>query len=187
MQALAAVAARAGAQAIRTRDVGFSIIHFDNNLPTLAALSLNEAVTVERERSSTVADGVLSLFHDGRWSMEGSLAGTRFSPAMATSGVVAPWFRALRGEFSAGAASTAQQGNMPTFQLLGTARAHLLDLDRGAWAGVSTARSFDGEFWRTTLFGEAGAWVRRGTAVATAATWTPEVPSVSFTVATMSG
>ena len=72
------------------------------------------------------------------------------------------------GEFSAGGYSTAQQGTMPTFELLGTARAHLLDLERGAWLGSAIARAFDGETWKTTLIAETGAWYRRGSTVVTA-------------------
>lgn len=159
-------AGRLSAQAVRTQDVGFSAIKFDS-LPLLGALSLNESIVRERERSSTSADGVLSLFDDGRWSMQGALVGARYSPAIPTSGAIAPWFRSIRGEFAAGTAATAQQGSMPTVEVVGTARAHLLDLERGAWGGASVLRSFDGEFWRTTLAGDVGGWVRHGATVIT--------------------
>ena len=108
-----------GAQApVRTRDVGFATVDYSNGL-TLGALSLTETVAVERPSGSLFATGLVSLFHDGRWSMQGGITGSRFSTPLPATGILAPWFRTVRGELSLNTTSTAQQGFMPTLQLLG--------------------------------------------------------------------
>ena len=68
----------AAAQAVRTRDVGFAAVRYDNGL-LLGALSMFEAVGVSRPTGDLHADWLLSLFSDGRWSTQGNLVGTRQS------------------------------------------------------------------------------------------------------------
>ncbi len=115
-----------GAQApVRTRDVGFATVDYSNGL-TLGALTLTETLALERASGSLFATGLVSLFNDGRWSMQGGLTGSRFSAPIAAGGILRPWFRAVRGELSLNTTSTAQQGFMPTLQLLTQARLHLL-------------------------------------------------------------
>ena len=43
--------------------------------PSFGAMSINESVVLERLSSRTSADGVLSVFTDGSWSMAGALQG----------------------------------------------------------------------------------------------------------------
>ncbi len=154
-----------GAQApVRTRDVGFATVDYDNGL-TLGALTLTETVAIERPAGALFATGLLSMFHDGRWSMQGGITGSRFSAAIPAGGPLRPWFRSVRGELSFNTTSTAQQGFMPTLQLLGQARIHLLHDQYAARAGAAVTRSFDGFAWRTTVLGDAGGWARIGGAV----------------------
>ena len=155
--------------------MSYSAAHYDDGRYT-SALTYDQSLFITRERSSTFADGVVSLFDDGRWSMTGELSGARYSkPAKIpeltipfASNYYIPFFRAMRGEMSLMATGSAQQGLMPTIHLLPQARLHFLDLQRGMWAGGGFARSFDGEEWRTTLLGDLGAWIRRGGTVVSA-------------------
>ena len=154
-----------GAQApVRTRDVGFATVDYSNGL-TLGALTLTETLALERASGSLFATGLVSLFNDGRWSMQGGLTGSRFSAPIAAGGILRPWFRAVRGELSLNTTSTAQQGFMPTLQLLSQARLHLLADDYSMRGGAAITRTFDGFAWRTTVLGDAGGWARVGDAV----------------------
>lgn len=148
----------------RTRDVGFAAVEYDNGL-ALGALTLTETVALDRPAGSLFATGLVSLFNDGRWSMQGGLTGARFSQPLPTSGPLRPWFRSVRGELSLNATSTAQQGFMPTLQLLGQARLHLAGDGYAARAGAALTRTFDGFAWRTTVLADAGGWARLGPTV----------------------
>lgn len=153
-----------GAQApVRTRDVGFATVDYSNGL-TLGALTLTETLALERPAGSLFATGLVSLFNDGRWSMQGGITGSRFSAPIAAGGILRPWFRAVRGELSLNSTSTAQQGFMPTLQLLSQARVHLLADRYALRGGAALSRSFDGFAWRTTVMGDAGGWARVGAA-----------------------
>jgi hypothetical protein len=148
----------AAAQApVRTRDLGFAVVAYDNG-KTFGALTLNETAIVERATGSIVANGLLSLFDDGRWSMQGLLAGSRVSSPMVPGGPLRRWFEDLRGELVMSGASTAQQGFMPTLQLTGESRLHLSAERYATRFGASLARTFDGIGWRTTVIGDAGGW-----------------------------
>jgi hypothetical protein len=148
------------AQTVRTRDAGFSAVKYDNGL-TVSALTVYEALIAERPRSTTSANGVMSLFDDGKWSMQGSLRGTRFSTSVPiTPQPIAGIFRSMRGEYGLAAYSTAQQGAQPTLELVTEARAHFIDAERGLWLGGGVARTFDGVQWRTSVLGESGLWFR---------------------------
>lgn len=165
----------AAAQAVRTRNTGFSAVRYDNGFYT-SALTLDEAIIRTRERSSTLASAVVSVFDDGRWSMQGAVSGSRYSTPIPIPELVipfapdyyVPFFRALRGEFSVTGNGSAQQGLLPTLQIATQARAHFLGADRGVWAGGGFSRAFDGAFWQTTLAGDVGGWLRRAGTVVSA-------------------
>jgi hypothetical protein len=155
--------------------VSYSAIRYENDRYA-SALTLDQSLFVTRERSSTLADAVVSVFDDGHWSVQGELSGTRFSKPVKIPELVipfardyyVPFFRALRGEMSLAVSGSAQQGLLPTLHFLPQARLHFLDLERGMWAGGGFARTFDGELWRTTVMGDFGAWIRRGGTVVSA-------------------
>jgi hypothetical protein len=169
LSAIVLAATSAAAQPVRTRNASYSAVHYDDGRYS-SAITLDQSLFITRERSSTRADAVFSIFDDGRWSMQGDLSGTRYTKPINIPELVVPFardyyipfFRAMRGEVSFETTGSAQQGLMPTMHFLPQARIHLLDLQRGLWAGGGFARSFDGEMWRTTLLGDVGAWVRRG-------------------------
>ena len=148
----------------RTRDVGFAAVSYDNGL-TLGALTLTETAYVERATGALFASGLVSLFNDGRWSMQGAITGSRFSAPIPAAGFVAPWFKSLRGELSLNATSSAQQDFMPTLQFLSAARLHLLTDTYAVRGGAAITRTFDGFAWRTTVLGDIGGWARIGETV----------------------
>ena len=154
-----------GAQApVRTRDVGFATVDYDNGL-TLGAVTLTETLLLERPAGALYASGLVSLFNDGRWSMQGGLTGSRYSAPIPTTGRLARLFRSVRGELSFNTTSTAQQDFMPTLQLLGQARLHLIHERYAVRGGAALTRTFDGFQWRTTVLGDYGGWARVGDAV----------------------
>jgi hypothetical protein len=164
--------AEAGAQATRTRDVGFATVAYDNG-QTFGALTLNETAVLERPTGTLVANSLLSLFNDGRWSMQGYLAGSRFTAPIAPRGTLGRWFNDLRGELGVHTAATAQQGFMPTLQFTGETRLHLSATRYATRVGASLARTFDGVGWRTTVMGEAGGWVQANERTVLAVTTRP--------------
>jgi hypothetical protein len=159
---LLAAAPAAGAQA-RSRDLGFATVRYENGL-TLSALTLYEAVTGGLRNAPVTADGLVSLFSDGRWSMQGSVEATRRSEAVPLAPRFGGLFSGMRSEASLGAASTAQTGFMPTLAVLGRGRLVFEHEARGGTLGAAVARTFDGRNWQTTLLGEVHAWVQRGDA-----------------------
>ena len=172
LSAIVLSASSAAAQPVRTRNASYSAVHYDDGRYS-SAITLDQSLFITRERSSTRADAVFSIFDDGRWSMQGDLSGARYTKPITIPELVVPFardyyipfFRAMRGEVSLETTGSAQQGLMPTMHFLPQARIHLLDLQRGLWAGGGFARSFDGEVWRTTLLGDVGAWIRQGSMV----------------------
>ncbi|MBK8250495.1 MAG: hypothetical protein IPK85_24330 [Gemmatimonadetes bacterium] len=166
------VSANAGAQATRTRDVGFASVAYDNG-QTFGAITLNDLAVIERPTGVLSANSLLSLFNDGRWSMQGYLAGSRFSAPMAPKGRLGRWFNDVRGEVGLQAAATAQQGFMPTLQVTGETRLHLGAARYATRVGASVARTFDGVGWRTTVMGEAGGWWQAGSRTVVALTTRP--------------
>lgn len=169
------VVSPAAAQPVRTRDLSYSAAHYDDGRYS-SALTLDQSLFITRDRSSTLAEGVMSYFDDGRWSVAGELGGSRYSKPVRIPELVIPFaqdyyipfFRAMRGEMSVTTTGSAQEGLMPTMQFQPQARLHFLDLQRGLWVGGSVARTFDGDLWRTTLLGDLGAWFRSGATVVTA-------------------
>jgi hypothetical protein len=160
------------AQPVRTRSTSYSVVHYEDGRYS-SAFTFDQSLFITRDRSSTLANGVISMFDDGRWSLQGDLIGTRYTRPIGIPelGVpfardrYIPFFRTMRGEMALTASGSAQQGLMPTMHFLPQARIHLLDIQRGLWVGGGFARTFDGEEWRTTLLGDVGAWVRHGATV----------------------
>jgi hypothetical protein len=146
-----------GAGPVRTRDVGFAIVAF-NNGGTFGAITLNETAVLDRPTGAIVANGLVSLFQDGRWSLQGLLAGNRRSQPLEVRGPLARWFPTLQGELGLATLGTAQQDFMPTLQLTGQTRFHLTAETYGLRGGASLARTFDGVGWRTTVIGEGAGW-----------------------------
>jgi hypothetical protein len=149
------------AQAVRTQDVGFAAVRYDNGL-RLGALSLFESVALPRTTGNINASWLLSVFSDGRWSTQGSLVGSRQSAAIPVAPPFQKFFSTMRGEVVLDGGTSAQQGLMPTFQMLGTSRLRFETEQRRMNIGASVARTFDGTAWRTTVMGEGSGLVRHG-------------------------
>ena len=158
------VVSPAQTQLVRTRDVGFAAVDYDNGL-TLGAATLYEGIVAHSGNSTTALNGILSAFHDGRWSMQGFLDKARRSDSVAAPASFSSLFRSVRSEVSLGAAASAQTGFMPTFALTARARAIFDHEGRSFTGGVAVARAFDGRYWQTTLMGEASIWRRHGNAM----------------------
>jgi hypothetical protein len=157
---LCAVGAHAQAP-VRTRDASFAVVRYETGL-TRGALTLYDAVVVANERSSRAGYSLISIFDDGRFSMQGGLEAARRSAAIPVVPRLAGLFTALRGEMLLDATTTIQTGFMPTAALTGHARVRFERDDRGGHAETAIARAFDGRFWQTVFMGEASAWFRRG-------------------------
>ncbi len=146
---------------MRTRDASVAVVRYDGG-PTAAAMTLFDAVVVANERTSRAGYSLLSLFQDGRVSMQGGLEGARRSAPIPVMPGLSRYVRALRGEMLLDAATTIQTGFMPTVAVTGRARVRFEHDEQGGHAEAAVARAFDGRLWQTVLLGEASAWVRRG-------------------------
>lgn len=146
---------------VRTRDASFAVVRYEGGT-TAAALTLFDAVVVANERSSRAGYSLLSVFQDGRVSMQGGLEGARRSAPIPVARQMSRYVTALRGEMLLDAATTIQSGFMPTVAVTGRARVRFEHDDQGGHAEAAVARAFDGRLWQTVLRGEASAWVRRG-------------------------
>jgi hypothetical protein len=157
---LGPVAAHAQAP-VRTRDASFAVVSYDRG-PTAGALTLYDAIVVANERTSRAGFSLLTIFGDGRLSMQGGLEAARRSAAIPLIPQLARFVTAVRGEVSVDATSTIQTGYMPTAAMAGRARVRLERNDQGGHAEAGVSRAFDGRVWQTVLMGEARAWMRRG-------------------------
>jgi len=125
-------------------------------------LTLYDAVVVANDRSTRAGYSLISIFDDGRFSMQGGLEGAKRSAAIPVIPQLSGLFTAVRGEMLLDAATTIQTGFMPTAALTGRARVRFESDDRGLNAETAIARAFDGRFWQTVFMGEASGWLRRG-------------------------
>src|SRR5688572_1435863 len=149
---------------VRTRDASFAVVRYESGL-TNGALTLYDAVFIATERSTRAGYSLISIFDDGRVSMQGGLEAARRSASMPVASAFRPWFTAVRGEMLLDATTTIQTGWMPTAALTGRARVRFERDDQGGHAEAAVARAFDGRFWQTVVLGEGRVWMRRGTVV----------------------
>lgn len=164
-------AAGAAQVPVRTRDASFAVVRYETGL-TAGALTLYEAIALANERATRAAYGLVSLFGDGRFSMQAGLEGARRSAPIPLDGRLGGMVTAIRGEVLLDAATTIQTGFMPTAQATGRARIRFEGTEQGGYAEFAVSRAFDGRFWQTVVQGEAHVFARRGTAEA-ALTVTP--------------
>ena len=145
---------------VRTRDASFAVVRYESGL-TASALTLYDAVFLGSDRSTRSGYSLISLFSDGRVSMQGGLEGAKRSAALPVASQFRSWFHAVRGEMLADAVTTIQTGFMPTAALTGRARLRFERDDQGGHAEAAIARAFDGRFWQTVVSGEGRLWLRR--------------------------
>ena len=150
---------------IRTRDASFAVIEYQNGL-TAGALTLYDAIFFENERSTRSGYSLLSIFDDGRVSMQGGLEAAKRTAPLPVTRHYRSLFTAIRGELLLDAATTIQTGFMPTAAMSSRARMRFERDDQGGYTELAVTRAFDGRFWQTVVSGEARAWMRRGSMVA---------------------
>lgn len=167
--ALAAATARG--QPTRTRDVGFAVVRYDKSVTqhagadrALGAITLNEQLFAQTVRSLSYANGLVSMFDDGRFSLQGTLAGARYSAPIAAPSVLNRAFKDYQGDFTLSAATTAQDGFMPTLHLVLDGGVTLASQSRALRTAVGMARTFDGTRWRTTVLSSSRLWMEQGRA-----------------------
>src|SRR5688572_33445933 len=98
---------------VRTRDASIALVEYQTGL-TAAALTLYDAVLLGTERSTRAGYSLLSIFDDGRVSMQGGLEVSKRSAALPVTRHYRGLFTALRGEMLVDAVTTIQTGFMPT-------------------------------------------------------------------------
>ena len=145
----------------RTRDASFAFIEYQTGL-TAAALTLYDAVVMGNDRSTRSGYSLLSIFDDGRVSMQGGLEASRRTAPLPVTRHYRGLFTAIRGEVLVDAATTIQTGFMPTVALASRARMRFERDDQGGHTELAVTRAFDGRFWQTVVSAEARAWLRRG-------------------------
>ena len=150
---------------IRTRDASFAVIEYQTGL-TASALTLYDAIFVGNDRSTRSGFSLLSIFDDGRVSMQGGLEASRRTAPLPVTRHYRGLFTAIRGEVLVDAVTTIQTGFMPTAALASRARLRFERDDQGGHTELAVARAFDGRFWQTVVSGEARAWMRRGSVFA---------------------
>jgi hypothetical protein len=146
---------------VRTRDASFALVEYQTGL-TAAALTLYDAIVMGGERSTRAGYSLLSIFDDGRVSMQGGLEASRRSAALPVTRHYRGLFTALRGEMLVDAVTTIQTGFMPTAALTSRARIRFERDDQGGHSELAVSRAFDGRFWQTVVMAEGRAWMRRG-------------------------
>ena len=146
---------------VRTRDASFALVEYQNGL-TAGALTLYDAVVLGTERSTRAGYSLLSIFNDGRLSMQGGLEASKRSAALPVTRHYRGLFTAIRGEMLVDAVTTIQTGFMPTAALTTRARIRFERDDQGGHSELAVARAFDGRFWQSVVMAEGRAWMRRG-------------------------
>lgn len=146
---------------IRTRDASFAVIEYQTGLRA-GALTLYDAIFMGNDRSSRSGFSLLSIFDDGRVSMQGGLEASKRTAPLPVTRHYRSLFTAIRGEVLVDGVTTIQTGFMPTAALASRARMRFERDDQGGHTELAVTRAFDGRFWQTVVSGEARAWMRRG-------------------------
>jgi hypothetical protein len=145
----------ARAQVSASLDAGGTRVAYDT-ASSVSAFVLSPVVRLTGSSTSLYADGSISRFADGSWSVQGTALSSVFTPALA----------GFRGELVGTAAASDAEGATGTGGVLGQARIHWLRPGGGIWAGGGVGRMSDGLAWRTTALTELGGWLRIGPATA---------------------
>ena len=151
------------AQVTAALEGGGSRINY-SGFSDLSALSLSPSLEWLGPSARLSAEGSFAQFSGGGWSLQGSAAGSGFSPLVGH----------FRGELGATATSSTSDDGINMGELLGRTRVHWLGAREGVWLGGALGRGWNGVAWQTDRRVEAGGWLRRNavTLLATAEpTW----------------
>lgn len=146
-----------GAQAQTTAaiDLGISRTRYADTLDA-SAMVVTPYLRLVAPSGTLSATGSYSRFEEGRWSTQGNVSASVFTPTV----------RRFAAEATGAFGGSAHQDRTRTGRVLGMARAHLLGTSRGIWLGAGVGRMWDGILWRPTRLGEGGAWARLAGALA---------------------
>jgi hypothetical protein len=136
-------------------DLGISRTRYADTLDA-SAVVLSPNLRFVSSSGTVSATGSYSRFEEGRWSTQGNVAASLFTPKA----------KRFAAEGVAALGGSAHQDKTRTGRVIGMARGHVLGSSRGIWLGAGLGRMWDGILWRPTRLGEAGIWLRRGSAIA---------------------
>jgi hypothetical protein len=125
-------------------------------------MTLNEGIFAQSTRSLSYANALVSFFDDARWSVQGTLAGGRYSQPAPAPTVLKRLFPNYQGDFTLSASTTAQDGFMPTLHVLGEGGLTLTAPRHELRSAIGMARTFDGARWRTTVLSNSRLLIERG-------------------------
>lgn len=145
----------APAQATAAIDLGISRTRYADTLDA-SAIVLSPRLRFVSSSGTLSATGSYSRFREGRWSTQGNVLASIFTPTT----------RRLAAEATGAFGGSAHQDRTRTGRVIGMARAHVLGASRGVWVGAGVGRMWDGIVWRPTRLGEGGVWGRLAGAVA---------------------
>jgi hypothetical protein len=98
---------------------------------------------------SIAADGGLAQFAGGGWSLQGSAAGSWFTPL----------FSRFRGELAIATVGSTHQDGTTAGEVLGRGRIHWFGTYGGAWLGGALGRAWNGIEWQADRRADAGLWL----------------------------
>jgi len=128
-------------------DLGRGSITYENRSPLLVS-TISPSVFFSRSFMTVTAAGNFSRFDDQGW-------GAR---TMVAVSLLTPSWHGLRAEFSSSAESNSNRLITAGGEVVGQARAHLADREKGIWVGGSAARVWNGFFWQNLSRSELGGW-----------------------------
>src|SRR5256884_7502167 len=126
-----------------------STVRYDGFLPSGAA-SVTPGVRWERPSGTLTARGTYLRFESGHRSLQGSVAGSFFTPTAARG----------RGEFSAAAGASRYVDFASFWHTIAEARLHVVETEHGAWISGTAGRASYGSAPRSVVAAGAGAWLR---------------------------
>lgn len=161
MCAVSIASDRATAQRVSSAiDVGAASMRYADSVNAVA-VSASPALRVNWSRATLGASGMYAQLGSGRWSTQGLLGASAFTPTV---------YR-LSGELAASTGGSAHWDGSRTGETVALARVHFDQVRAGLWAGGGIGRMWDGSAWHPVGLGEFGLWARaaNATLVATAA------------------
>lgn len=145
----------APAQTTAALDLGMSRTRYADTLDA-SAMIVSPHLRFVSASGTLSATGSYSRFEEGRWSTQGNVSASVFTPTT----------RRFAAEGTAAFGGSAHQDRTRTGRVIGMARGHVLGATRGVWLGAGVGRMWDGILWRPTRLGEGGVWARLAGAVA---------------------
>jgi hypothetical protein len=163
------------AQGSASLDAGYVSVAYDS-AARVDGFTLAPELRYTHDMTTLGVNGAVSIFDEGGWSGQGTLAGSAFTPS----------FHLMRLELAGVATGSAFQSSLYTGQMLGQARLHLLGEQQGMWLALGGGQSWDGIESRSTVLTGIGGWLRRDDALLTASVSPTAVAGLRYTDATAS-